>query len=287
MTSAVVKDDVVNNNSTENVLDYAVSLFDVDDYFVQSELKNFQNDNSIIDGPANCVNNLELCSEVSAAYSILDAEPNEVKLPDDEVIYIISKNAHVYKCDACDIHYSNTFDLVKHQRVHTKTFNCHLCDGRFSNTFGLSRHMLRSHRKEKRHQCLECGKAFHQIGHLTAHMRVHTGEKPYVCTVCQKTFAHYANLITHRKIHSQERPYECEICTKRFVRASNLIEHRKIHGGNKPYSCDMCENKYKRNSHLVEHKRSHTGERPYKCNVCEEKFTRCSGLNKHRKKHHK
>jgi len=80
MTSAAAKDDVVNNNrqvelsyiytdlclyfynniccalySTENVLEYAVSLFDVDDYFVHSELKNFQNDNSINDGPARYV----------------------------------------------------------------------------------------------------------------------------------------------------------------------------------------------------------------------------------------
>ena len=56
----------------------------------------------------------------------------------------------------------------------------------------------------KKHECLECGKAFSLKGTLKTHMVVHT-EKNYQCSECGKAFARKGQLKTHMVVYTQEK----------------------------------------------------------------------------------
>ena len=57
----------------------------------------------------------------------------------------------------------------------------------------------------KKHECLECGKAFGRKGDLKRHTVVHTEEKNYQCSECGKAFGQKGTLKTHMVVHTKEK----------------------------------------------------------------------------------
>lgn len=90
---------------------------------------------------------------------------------------------------------------------------------------------VRTHTKEKPHQCGECFKSFSRAENLKIHIRSHSGEKPYMCPVegCNKAYSNSSDRFKHTRTHSTEKPYFCKFpsCNKRYTDPSSLRKHVK------------------------------------------------------------
>src|SRR5277367_2892288 len=74
-----------------------------------------------------------------------------------------------------------------------------------------------SEKRNKKHECLVCGKTFKHLSHLNRHSRIHTSERPFKCEECGKPFSLQSNLTQHILIHTGENPFNCKECGKRFT----------------------------------------------------------------------
>ena len=89
-----------------------------------------------------------------------------------------TEKAHA--CTECDKHFPFAYMLKDHMRLHTgQSFKCDVCLKEFTDGAYFKKH-LAYHTSEKKHQCPNCGKAFHRKGNLTAHMRIHCWEALWV-----------------------------------------------------------------------------------------------------------
>uniref|UniRef100_A0A8C5MQK3 C2H2-type domain-containing protein n=1 Tax=Leptobrachium leishanense TaxID=445787 RepID=A0A8C5MQK3_9ANUR len=185
-----------------------------------------------------------------------------------------------FSCPECEKHFTNTFALKKHQRIHKRKrqFKCPECGKCFDCPSGLARHKM-VHTGDKPFKCLECGKCFIQASNLAAHKMIHTGEKTFICTECGKSFSRSSNLAAHKMIHTGVKPFNCSECEKGFTAASHLAIHKRIHTGEKPFKCTECGNCFAQASTLTKHKRTHTREKQLKCAECGKSCGRASTLN--------
>ncbi|XP_073811348.1 sugarbabe isoform X2 [Musca autumnalis] len=107
---------------------------------------------------------------------------------------------------------------------------CHRTQRGFNARYKMLVH-VRTHTKEKPHQCNLCDKRFSRAENLKIHIRSHSGEKPYICTFegCNKAYSNSSDRFKHTRTHSMEKPYMCKVpgCQKRYTDPSSLRKHVK------------------------------------------------------------
>uniref|UniRef100_A0A8C5MRU2 C2H2-type domain-containing protein n=1 Tax=Leptobrachium leishanense TaxID=445787 RepID=A0A8C5MRU2_9ANUR len=202
----------------------------------------------------------------------------------EEPIYSTTESASKYQnvyteeqfsCPECEKHFTNTFALKKHQRIHTrnKPFKCHECGKCFTCHSRLARHKM-VHTGEKPFKCSECGKCFTMASSIARHKNIHTGEKPFKCSECGKCFTRASNLAAHKMVHTGEKMFKCPECGKCFTSHSRLERHKMMHTGEKPFKCTDCGKCFTMASSIARHKMIHTGEKPFNCTDCGKWFSR-------------
>ncbi|XP_060518898.1 zinc finger protein 84-like isoform X2 [Cylas formicarius] len=240
------------------------------------------------------------------------AEPNVPKaeqVDNDEEKFVIennidredaskkSKKTRVHTCHVCLVcnkQFSRGEHLIRHLKLHQSTsdetqLKCSICEAVFPRSDHLARHTKAHLMQDKRHVCIECGKAFNRLDNLKTHQRIHSGikdtSKLHLCVYCGKEFNNSSNMIVHMRRHTGERPYKCGECGKGFPRSHDLKCHERTHSGEKPYLCTLCGKSFNKSNKLLRHSRVHTGERPYVCNICGRAFTQSNDLALHMRRH--
>ncbi|XP_054851341.1 zinc finger protein 646 [Eublepharis macularius] len=217
--------------------------------------------------------------------------PNATKLsPDPE--------ERPYRCGECGRTYRHAGSLLNHQKSHKiGSFTCTLCNKAYPNLMSLKNHQ-RIHYEVKRHQCLDCGKAFKWQRQLLRHQR-----RPHPCG---RSALGQEQERGSGRVESPLGPFHCLLCSKQFPNRTSLRNHARMHT-KKRFECSECGKTYRASRDLARHLRRHqveaedtkggsssprylnTGkppeERPYKCNSCDRTYRHAGSLLNHKKAH--
>ncbi|XP_066534928.1 zinc finger protein 883 [Hoplias malabaricus] len=173
--------------------------------------------------------------------------PRKPKASPSEGKFVIGEPEKQYQCTQCDMIFSNSTSLSKHQVSHVRQLlnsyatgkdtldkssdlkiRLKLCSRDKPNYYTLCKKNKRGKRGRKRLQLApddECEEHFSMHGHA------HGSEKRYGCNSCKKTFVRLSNLKQHQQTHAMGKLYQCQHCGKTFVHSSSFSRHKKIHLG--------------------------------------------------------
>ncbi|XP_065087285.1 zinc finger protein 595-like [Ochlerotatus camptorhynchus] len=216
-----------------------------------------------------CAYNCHLCPQILQSSKLLDMHlQREHALKSEKVL-----------CQCCAKFYKPRA-FYDHFRLHSdKKYDCSICNQTYTNSANLHRHM-RLHTKKRPFTCNQCDASYNQSASLKKHVdKVHLGIVPpfktkssigapkhskaarsMSCPVCEESFYMQSKLIAH--LEENHPDYEvtiirCNHCPERFLRKASYYNHRLYRHSEKDYPCDECGEVLASALHLNEHKKRH------------------------------
>ncbi|XP_066433054.1 zinc finger protein 646 [Eleutherodactylus coqui] len=221
-----------------------------------------------------------------------------------------------FRCEVCGRSYRHAGSLINHKQTHkTGIFRCSICQKRFFNLMAMKNHN-RIHFELKRHNCLDCGKAFRLQKQLDTHQRIHRLRASSKKLGRRKRRSRYrrfvqghlhkslmqvssessavdkvhdsgvksSNSCTKREMDPDSRPYQCEECGRSYRHAGSLFNHKKSHKTGQ-YHCSICDKTYSNLMALKNHQRTHYEAKRHPCSQCGKTFKWKRQLFKHQLVH--
>ena len=124
-----------------------------------------------------------------------------------------------YKCDLCDVEFTENRNLVRHQKVHHEDFQmikCEECEETFR----------RASNKE-RHVCLVHNYVEHN---KNPNFPICKASRQYTCEICHGRFKTKFDCIRHKEtVHEKENTFQCAHCPMEFLRKDSMQRHSRMY----------------------------------------------------------
>ncbi|KAL3314905.1 hypothetical protein Ciccas_006470 [Cichlidogyrus casuarinus] len=261
----------------------------------------------------------------------------------------VHKDLHpeIYECTHCGSRFADRYEYRRHSETHTDGYNfqcpdctrsfrlrmslmihmknhhsgndeqgpkaCEFCGLVYPSGRLLKQHIDRTHNKELKLECSECGRRFRLETDLRRHIKeMHSGAVK--CEVCNKICANLRSYSLHRNKHFKMRVFQCTECNATFKSKASMKRHIRVdhlnlgperfecqicgkivcqigmhmltHKGTR-FVCEYCGKGFTKSAYYNEHVRIHKGELPYECYICKKRFNKKSNLNVHLRFHEK
>ena len=123
--------------------------------------------------------------------------------------------------------------ILRHKGI--KKSCCEVCGNRFFSKEKLNEHILRKHDNFSdfnlsKFTCSRCStfvRKYHLERHEATHNKTHNKNKKLECLDCGKYYSSGELLVRHQRLHmdSECRPYACGLCGKAFSNQGNVKQH--------------------------------------------------------------
>lgn len=122
----------------------------------------------------------------------------------------------------------------------------------------------------RKYLCPGCGRLFHHMGRLRAHMLTHAPGQSYSCACCGKTLENWKKLWHHQRVHRHRRGrFSCPQCGRGFRFVEPYKKHMSEHPdfqwiqvrprkASLPYQCEHCRCSFRTLDLLFSHQLCHS-----------------------------
>ena len=203
--------------------------------------------------------------------------PSPVSLPMTQGVSPTQKKGElIYKCDICDVKFSEEATLHKH-RLHDHRINAEM--NNMMQKSKVTQQQVQHHQQQQQQQ---------QQGQVSRGATTSASDKfSQLCVYCNQTFKTKSELEKHMKTHVTPSNQKCNICDEIFPSASILAEHKLTHckvvKGN---VCVMCKVPIKTEEQFYNHAQQHGFQgSSMQCVVCRQTLASMLELQMHARHH--
>ncbi|XP_032624838.1 uncharacterized protein LOC116818206 isoform X2 [Chelonoidis abingdonii] len=157
---------------------------------------------------------------------------------------------------------------------------CKDCGQSFSERGLLIVHVLRTHLREQKLPCGECGKIVSGRGRLAAHQRAHLRERTFTCVACTRTVVYNEHVVDQVRMElGGGKPFKCTKCSDRII----LMVEPPAKRERGSFPCPHCPKVFPYVCLLQRHQPLHAREASVPCSKCGKSLQRRNTLGKRRR----